>query len=955
MAGEEAAIFDTASNLPAVAPFSDITALRSRISSAMRQELMTAGQSETYRRLSTLPGNVEDAITNAATHKAAADQAAVASGQMAPADALSSRLNVVFDQGASGPGAGQNAGAGIAQARGAPAAEAVGSGGAGGQGTGRPGNAPSSQAIPGNVAGNSSTPAVLGPGKVYYPSGSLDVNYEIANLPSLITSHDADFRVSPQYPSDLQPRARESAPARDQVNSMAARLQPERMGPSPEANSGAPIVGPDNVVESGNGRTLALGKAYQAGRGGDYRNWLESQGVDTAGVARPVLIARRTTPLTPADRIAFAHSANTASGLRMNAAEQAAADARLISSDALSSIADGKPINATENRTFVRSFLSQLSPAERAGLLDAGGNLSQAGVRRMEAAMASRAYGDGDFVARAFDAADPNIRGLAGGMVDASGSWMKMRQAARDGVIDPDHDVTPDLMNAVRAVMRAREAGRPVSEVLNQADMFGGEASGLAKRLITGDNGIVAPRQEIAARLEKYAGEAQKNLAGPSLFGDTVSPAQVLKTSLGDAGKSANEVPMASAAMKPGLVANLDEAAASRLRAASAATKTRAATFDAGPVGQVLRKVGNASDYRLTNAAVPGKLWEAGPKGAETVGAYAGAAGPSGMSPIHDAAAESLRREAMTPEGIIDPGKFTRWQSRYQDALRAMPAGLKAKFSTAAAAGQAVEDAAVARKAALDGYQKSAAGKFLGLSNPQDVTKTVSGVLGAKDGVRQMTDLAKRVAGDPVAAEGLRKAVADAILAKAISTTEHGASGIENINAATFQKFLRDNSETIKAAGFSDRELGSMQVIAQDLQRGQRTLQATRLPGQSNSPQDLIKAIERAGQSHHVSLLTKLAGGAYLGWEHGGPKGALFGAAAGGGEHLIASLRDAGIGKSAILVRDALLNPELALALLKKAPIKSGHGSERTLAGVLARTAMLTPQRVSAFNPRVAP
>ena len=60
----------------------------------------------------------------------------------------------------------------------------------------------------------------------------------------------------------LQPRARDSAPARDQVNSMAAQLQPERLGRSPEANSGGPIVGPDNVVESGNGRTLALGKAY---------------------------------------------------------------------------------------------------------------------------------------------------------------------------------------------------------------------------------------------------------------------------------------------------------------------------------------------------------------------------------------------------------------------------------------------------------------------------------------------------------------------------------------------------------------------------------------------------------------------------------------------------------------------------------------------------------------------
>ena len=32
--------------------------------------------------------------------------------------------------------------------------------------------------------------------------------------------------------------------------------------------------------------------------------------------------------------------------------------------------------------------------------------------------------------------------------------------------------------------MRARAAGRPVSEVLNQGDMFGGEASPLAKRLV---------------------------------------------------------------------------------------------------------------------------------------------------------------------------------------------------------------------------------------------------------------------------------------------------------------------------------------------------------------------------------------------------------------------------------------------------------------------------------------
>src|SRR5271156_4706137 len=160
-------------------------------------------------------------------------------------------------------------------------------------------------------------------------------------------------------------------------------------------------------------------------------------------------------------------------------------------------------------------------------------------------------------------------------MTDAAGAGMKRRQAAREGVIDPDHDITPDLMNAARAVMRARAAGRPVSELLNQGDMFGGETSGRAKRLILNDKGNLASREQISARLQKYAGEAQKNLAGPGLFGDTVSPAQVLKTSLGEsAGAAAQEAPMASAAMKPGPVANLDAAAAARMQAASAAASS---------------------------------------------------------------------------------------------------------------------------------------------------------------------------------------------------------------------------------------------------------------------------------------------------------------------------------------------------------------------------------------------
>ena len=951
MSGEESAIFDAASNLPPVVPFNDLTALRSRVSTEMRNELISSGQTPTYARLTQLRGSIEDAIKNAVEHRAAVDQNSVAHGEMSSADTMQSRIRGVLNDAASSDAeSGKGSGNGIAAAQAGTQAKGSNPAGSMGQGTGRSGNNAGNPGLSGNVAGDQPKTAV-GPGKVYYPSGSLDVNYEVANLPDLITSHDTDFRVNPNYPAELQPRARETAPARDQVNTMAARLQPERLGQSPEANSGAPIVGPDNVVESGNGRALALGKAYQSGKAGDYRNWLESQGVDTKGVENPVLVARRQTPLTPADRIAFAHSANTSSGLRMNAAEQAAADARLITPEALSSIADGSSITSPENRSFVRSFLSQLSPAERGGMLDAGGSLSQAGVRRMEAAMASRAYGDGDFVARAFDAADPNIRGLAGGMTDASGAWMKMRQAARDGRIDPEHDITPDIMNATRSVMRARDAGRPVAEVLNQRDMFGGEASRLAKAIITNDSGGIASREVIAQRLQKYAEDAQRNLAEPGLFGDKIAPIDVLKTSLGDAGKQYEHPELASAAMKSGPVSNFDESAASRLKAASAATKARAQTFDNGPVGNVLRKGQSSDTFKMPDSSVPGKVFPRGPGGAETVSTYLKAAGnEKGIPALSDAASESLRREAMT-DGVIDPAKFARWQAAHQDALRGLPSSLSSRFANAAKATESIADAALARKQAMDEFQTKSVAKVMSVSSPSDVTKVIGGILGAQDGVKQMANLFQKVGTDPNARAGLRKAIADYIVSKATGTTENGTSNINNLNASTFQKMIAQNRNVIKAAGFSDREIGNMQAIAQDMQRSQRTLSATKLPGQSNSPQDLI-AHAASNPGAPQTLMSKVLASAGAGWagsKAAGIPGAVAGFAGGIGTGVANSLRDAGIRRAGELVRDAMLNPELGLALLQKAPVKVNIGSELTLKNVLGRQSTFAAQNAARY------
>lgn len=93
MGGEEKAIFGTVANLPAITPFNDMTALRGRISTAMREELRASGQSPTYARLSELRGAVENAIENAAQEHAAQEARAVAQGTLSPQATMEARVN----------------------------------------------------------------------------------------------------------------------------------------------------------------------------------------------------------------------------------------------------------------------------------------------------------------------------------------------------------------------------------------------------------------------------------------------------------------------------------------------------------------------------------------------------------------------------------------------------------------------------------------------------------------------------------------------------------------------------------------------------------------------------------------------------------------------------------------------------------------------------------------------
>ncbi len=126
----------------------------------------------------------------------------------------------------------------------------------------------------------------------------VEVKPVVVEAKDLIASSDEGYEAS------LQPRQRERAASQAQIREIATRLEPERLGYSAEADRGAPIVGPDGMVESGNGRVQAIRAVYKYNptNAKRYRDWLQEQGVDVAKFKEPVLVRQRVTELTPQER-----------------------------------------------------------------------------------------------------------------------------------------------------------------------------------------------------------------------------------------------------------------------------------------------------------------------------------------------------------------------------------------------------------------------------------------------------------------------------------------------------------------------------------------------------------------------------------------------------------------------------------------------------------------------------
>jgi hypothetical protein len=355
------------------------------------------------------------------------------------------------------------------------------------------------------------------------PTKKVRVRYRVVDLDEPVTSNTSTGAINPDYDQRLQPRRRERAASRLQIDGIARKLDPEALLKQGASwSDGPPLVGPDGMVESGNGRLLALRRAAEINPEGyaSYRRTLAEQaaqlGLDRAQVQqlqRPALVRERLTAMDDEARLRFITEANASGVARMGAAEQARADAALIPpgffadlqvADSDFSLAD--VLTKKSNGPVVARFFKLLPETERAALMDAQGNLSAEGVSRLERAMFAYAMPgrSGERLARLVFEGSEAIDRVGAGVKRALPRLGQMEDLVRAGQRDGSFSIGDDLAAAVEKMRDLRKQGLSVNDYLRQYKMFG-ELTPLQEQLLVQLDGRRRSGRAVAELINAYA------------------------------------------------------------------------------------------------------------------------------------------------------------------------------------------------------------------------------------------------------------------------------------------------------------------------------------------------------------------------------------------------------------------------------------------------------------------
>ena len=321
-----------------------------------------------------------------------------------------------------------------------------------------------------------------------------DATYKIVPAGDITASHDMNYAVNDLYPAEYQPRDRNRPQMRGQVEKMTKGMKPELLAESQFVNEGAPVVNNSGVVLNGNGRVMAVQKAYKGLTDAHkksakaYKDYLVSI-APSLGIApekvqsmdHPVLVRQAA---DNADTNAIINS--TEGGAKLGGAEQAKADADRLKLSTLEQFVDngtGEFMNPS-NREFRRAAASDVfSDAEGNSVFNEKGDLSPTGAFRIRNAIFAKAYDDNYLLTQLSEATDNNSKNIMNAMIAAAPEVAKVNEGIKNGTLYPDYDISDVITKTAKTIMSLRNEGKPLSFHLQETDLFS-QGGSEAERLV---------------------------------------------------------------------------------------------------------------------------------------------------------------------------------------------------------------------------------------------------------------------------------------------------------------------------------------------------------------------------------------------------------------------------------------------------------------------------------------
>jgi hypothetical protein len=356
----------------------------------------------------------------------------------------------------------------------------------------------------------------------------IPMQWAVAEASDLTSSHDTSLNENPNFPADMQGRARSRAASEAQITEIENNLDPKELGANYHAAHGAPNVGKDGILESGNGRFNAILRTYEKGKGDTYKRDLldeaEGMGLDPAKIAamkQPVRVRVRLQPTS--DRPALAREMNEDSTAGFSASERASTDAAQIGDIIhLFSPADNGEILHAGNNDFINAFTRRLvSKSDRNEFMAADGSISQQGVARIRNAVLAAAYGNKSGVLeRIAESPDDNIRNVSRALLKAAPAFASLHGAIDKGDAHP-LSIAPEIGDATDKYAQIRAKGTTVDAYLAQRGLFDADISPEATTVLAVLDQYKRSPNKITAFLKYYAAavEALGNPKQTSMFG----------------------------------------------------------------------------------------------------------------------------------------------------------------------------------------------------------------------------------------------------------------------------------------------------------------------------------------------------------------------------------------------------------------------------------------------------